>query len=582
MRSIIVLVYCLLAFCFSCLATQKFVSPSGNDITGNGSSGFPWKSIQKAANTAVPGDTVFIRAGTYFEQVTMNVSGTASNFITFINYPGEAVVVNGNATNTITILLKIDGRNFIRVAGIEWKNARGNLSCGILIQNGSSNIEILHNKISVIDYSTSPGVPVFSNTDNSNPIVVSGNNATTACSNILVRGNEIFNCRPGFSEALAFVGNVDGFIADSNYIHNISNIGIDIAGGTGRSANPANDFARNGVVSNNTVDSCVSPIASSACIYVDGGKNSVIYGNILSRGFRGVAINCETLGKTADNILVRDNIAYHNREAGFTIGNDEYPVRKGTVNKCQLLNNTSYGNFTFDNNSGWCEIAIFHNTGCRIENNILFPTNNIGNRKALIFAGTVASFDTLNYNLYFSSTGVVSFFNYNNYYGSLGAFASGTGYETAGLFGDPKFADTSAHNFHISPASAAIDKGNPAYNPAASIKDFYGGVRKTGLAVDAGADEGDIVTAILSPGTAGTIVLKVFPNPATQDVTIETANPLVKQVQWWNAGGRLVKEVPMDNNTATISVSDLSKGLWLLVGLDKKGRMLGIAKLVLE
>src|SRR5690349_11445221 len=45
-----------------------------------------WKTIQKSFDAAVAGSTVMIKGGTYYEQLTVKVSGTAGNPITFSNY----------------------------------------------------------------------------------------------------------------------------------------------------------------------------------------------------------------------------------------------------------------------------------------------------------------------------------------------------------------------------------------------------------------------------------------------------------------------------------------------------------------
>ena len=61
-----------------------YVAENGNDSTGNGSSGSPYRSIKKAANEATPGTTVLIRPGTYIEDdITPKVSGTEDAMIVF-------------------------------------------------------------------------------------------------------------------------------------------------------------------------------------------------------------------------------------------------------------------------------------------------------------------------------------------------------------------------------------------------------------------------------------------------------------------------------------------------------------------
>ncbi|MBQ1463427.1 MAG: carbohydrate-binding protein [Ruminococcus sp.] len=61
-----------------------YVAENGNDFSGNGSSGSPYRSIKKAADVAEPGTTVLIRPGTYIEDdIRPKVSGTADAMIVF-------------------------------------------------------------------------------------------------------------------------------------------------------------------------------------------------------------------------------------------------------------------------------------------------------------------------------------------------------------------------------------------------------------------------------------------------------------------------------------------------------------------
>jgi parallel beta-helix repeat protein len=79
------------------------VSTQGND-SNPGTAQSPWRTIQKAANTAVAGDTVQVQAGTYVERVTFPNSGTASNPITFTGVKGsggswDTIIDGSNATS---------------------------------------------------------------------------------------------------------------------------------------------------------------------------------------------------------------------------------------------------------------------------------------------------------------------------------------------------------------------------------------------------------------------------------------------------------------------------------------------------
>jgi len=100
-----------------------YVSPSGND-SNPGTFSLPWKTINKAARSIIPGDIVYIRGGIYYEYVTISRSGNASQPIRFEAYPGENVVLDGNNTLPTSEdgLLTLDG-DWIIVEGLEVKNS---------------------------------------------------------------------------------------------------------------------------------------------------------------------------------------------------------------------------------------------------------------------------------------------------------------------------------------------------------------------------------------------------------------------------------------------------------------------------
>src|SRR5690554_5472067 len=88
------------------LAAQIYVAPYGND-SNPGTIEQPLESIQKAQELASPGDTVFIRGGTYIireDQISkvvsnlfacisyLDKSGTEGRTIKYWAYPGETPV----------------------------------------------------------------------------------------------------------------------------------------------------------------------------------------------------------------------------------------------------------------------------------------------------------------------------------------------------------------------------------------------------------------------------------------------------------------------------------------------------------
>lgn len=105
-KSLVLIGLQLLAFVGVSLgASTYYVSPTGDDSAGNGSTTKPWRTVNYAGSRVMPGDTVIVNPGTYEETVSLPVSGTAANRIRFVG-GGKA------KTGSITLLgshITIDG-----------------------------------------------------------------------------------------------------------------------------------------------------------------------------------------------------------------------------------------------------------------------------------------------------------------------------------------------------------------------------------------------------------------------------------------------------------------------------------------
>jgi len=77
-------------------AAIYYVSPEGNDANSGASEAAPFRTIQRCAEAAQPGDTCLIASGTYRETVTPANSGTADKPIVFRAAPGATVIVSGS------------------------------------------------------------------------------------------------------------------------------------------------------------------------------------------------------------------------------------------------------------------------------------------------------------------------------------------------------------------------------------------------------------------------------------------------------------------------------------------------------
>jgi len=74
-----------------------YVSPSGND-SYPGTLSQPFRTINAGVDALGPGDTLYVRAGSYHETLDIRVSGTASERITIAAYPGERPFIDGQGS----------------------------------------------------------------------------------------------------------------------------------------------------------------------------------------------------------------------------------------------------------------------------------------------------------------------------------------------------------------------------------------------------------------------------------------------------------------------------------------------------
>jgi len=128
--SLIVLIALLVTSLF---ATTHVVYAAGNTyyVATNGSDNSPgtqsqpWLTLQKAASTVVAGDTVFIRAGIYNERLKItNKLGTATQRITFKNYPSENPIIDGTGLGTQGAVY-VENSSYITIDGLEVQNTVG-------------------------------------------------------------------------------------------------------------------------------------------------------------------------------------------------------------------------------------------------------------------------------------------------------------------------------------------------------------------------------------------------------------------------------------------------------------------------
>lgn len=422
--------------------TTYYVAKNGKD-TNPGTEAAPWLTIQKAANTLVAGDTVYIKEGTYNERFLPKKSGTPGNYITYAAYPGHSVTLDGTGIDIpydYGGIIHIRGTltnwiSYIKVSGLKVTKSE---AMGIFLQYASH--IIIEN---CITYDTvKPGLAAYS------------------CDNIIFDGNEVeLACNGGMGECLK-MHRVNIFEFRNNHVHHG---GLGPGGGEGL----AIAAATNGKIYNNRVDH-INRIGMYIDAYSEDIRNVDIYQNIIHSGNQtGLAVANES-NKVVENVNIYNNIIYNNQYNGIELASwKDDPALPAPLKTIKVINNTVY-----NNGHG----ALYDWGGIYVSNpeveNIIIRNNIISENvhwQIKIRSTVPTNAVTIDHNL------IDGFRNHpEEVYGDTH------------IEGNPKFVNPALADFHLQEDSPAKDNGSSVDAP---LVDFDGITRPQGAGIDIGAFE---------------------------------------------------------------------------------------------
>ncbi|HEX9979253.1 MAG TPA: right-handed parallel beta-helix repeat-containing protein [Flavobacterium sp.] len=557
--------YLLLLLIYNTACTQIYYvnGATGSDNNSGLTLGSSWKTIQKAANTALPGSTIFIRGGTYHENVEIDFSGLPGIPTVFRNYNNETVYIDGTGTSTSdgTALIRINGASHLEFRNLTLQNLLCTNATGIRILPGTSgatsNIKISNIIIYGIKWTSSANT-VPSNGDNAHPIVVYGSGETQAraISNITIEGCTIYGNVTGYSESLTISGNVDGFLLKDNIVRNNSNVGIDIGGYHGVSPNNTLDRPRNGVIKGNKTFGNLSPYSTAAGIYIDGAYQVSVENNESYNNSYGIEIGCEENG-TTEKITVKDNIFYNNVVCGIYLGGFDESTT-GQVLDCTIRNNTIFQNDTQYEGNG--ELQISKASNCHIENNI-FYTNTQQVLMSFVDIEPSAN-NSFDYNCWFTPNNDshnLGFIYPDIMYTSFSDYRAATGQDAHSFYGDPKINSSTLATLDMSlqANSPCIDAANQETIISIGETCFSGLNRLFGT-LDIGAYEFPVQ---LSTAINKQEATAVSPVPATEFIYISSNNEISRGIICDLSGKILLQN---DGANEEFNISVLPTGLYVL------------------
>ncbi|HEY9249135.1 MAG TPA: right-handed parallel beta-helix repeat-containing protein, partial [Rariglobus sp.] len=437
-------------------------------------------------------------------------SGTADAPIVFRACAGETPVIDGTSLAVASgwsPLLWLQGVSHVTIQGFELRNYRtaqkNHVPVGILVNGAGSGVGLLDNHIHDLG-TTYTG----RNGGDAHGIAIYGDSAAPV-GGLVIRGNHLHDLVLGSSEALVLNGNVDGFLVESNHVHDCNNIGIDCIGREGTCPDAARDAARNGVVRLNTIHGITSygnPAYgnnySAGGIYVDGGRDIVIERNTSHDCDIGVELASEHAGTATGGIRLRDNLIYRNRIGGLFMGG--YDTARGSTENCVVEHNTFFENDTRQDGNGEIHLQFDVRTTV-VRHNLL-----VANSQALVIGNpyTQNTGNTVDYNLV-HAPGTPRWQWKKTAYAGWAAWRAGSAQDAHSRFADPLLLDPSNGNFELRPKSPAIDAGDPAFSPGSGETDHAGRPRVRGARTDMGAREFELLDFAGGGSNEGTSLERV-------------------------------------------------------------------------
>jgi hypothetical protein len=431
-------------------AAQYYVATNGND-SNPGTISEPWQTIHKAASTLQPGDTVYVRAGTYNEDIMPVNAGSANNYITYSAYPGEAVTVKHNPSQD-NIVVELENRSYITINGF------------------------------IIDGNTTGGL--ISGYNNNGYIIISNNTMKNCADNqygILVsKGTNwhIFN-------------NNMTFLEPSGYTYT----GVDAI----------NMKSNNHLVEGNTIIN-----GPHSAIEIAGGSYIVIRNNTLSNIYNQVVTSTGSSGVWAHNILFENNSMTGGGTSkspidaglaqGIQLGSQQTIIRHNVFSSAysagvelsfyytdneatDVHGNRIYNNTMFGNNGAGIAISRYNNPSVASDNvfkNNIFRMNRYANSDSnpqqlyyIDYASGMANFDysigssVVSFNAFSASTTGLNVIGGTsttgpNVVNSLSWFQTKyPSYISNNIETNPMFINETGGDFHLAAGSPLIGAGSP-------------------------------------------------------------------------------------------------------------------------
>ena len=350
----------------SSVSGTYYVSLTGSD-SNPGSQARPWRTLQKAADTLVAGDTVKILPGTYVAKFTPKNSGKAGALITYTADPGTVILDGSGVTMSGDAngdgLVQIQGKSYIKVQNLTLRNASVNCVnispntsgtrptyieiSSLTLQNcnkvgirvrSTDHLLLKDNSINHVNYSS--GIGVWWSSD------------VTVDHNFITNAHFYHECQGAYDEALT-ISYTNRFEVKNNTLDNTEANPSGFCSGSEKLGIDVKESSQNGLVHHNTVRHM-----NAAGIYVDawhaGGSGTPtlnhidIYQNLVSDG-GGIIVGAEQPDGVVEYINIYNNLILNSLFSAIQVRG---AYGDGLRKNITIYNNTIYGALPAGGNGG--------------------------------------------------------------------------------------------------------------------------------------------------------------------------------------------------------------------------------------
>lgn len=427
-----------------------FASPTGNDVTGNGTIGNPYKTITKAAQQLTAGDTLYIRAGTYTnatfgtndpwrQETTARISnkdGTPTNWIVVMPYNNEHPVIKSDGQ----FGLQINGSSYIKVQGLELYGEGENITMAQALQYQFAFRRNVNSPAAYPGLGYENRLPPGTNTDQTGledisaltifrPFYYFTHGLVVQGSHHIDIVNNVSHHFPG--EGIRFAG--------CDYINALGNTIYENSHKSSNGGHGMSFYTLNSIDANNGVKILIAGNMAyrNYCEVASWSELKTIFTATIDEG-KGLTIQRSTAAGNWNNGRIRfeNNICYDNGLSGIHVNEGD---------RVDIVNNTLYMN----NRTG-----SGNNIGISVDGDDIKIYNNIV-QSNLSWGGFTISATAATSNLIVSN---------NLVNGNLDADVNAVDVNT--IFGTAQFVNAGAGNFHLTGTSLGINNALASVAPA--------------------------------------------------------------------------------------------------------------------